>query len=104
MQVLVNSDNHIDASLDLVTNVRSRVEQKIHRFEDHLTRIEVHLNDENAHKSGAQDKRCLVEARMKGRDPISVTHHADTLHKAIDGAVDKLSTVLDRTISKARIA
>ena len=104
MQVLVNSDNHIEASLALMTDVRSRVKHKMRRFEDHLTRIEVHLNDENGHKHGAQDKRCQVEARLKGRDPVSVTHNADTLHLAIDGAVDKLSTVLERNISKARIS
>ncbi|WP_339510684.1 HPF/RaiA family ribosome-associated protein [Pseudomonas sp. RL_15y_Pfl2_60] len=104
MQVLVNSDKHIEASLDLVTNVRSRVEHKIKRFEDHLTRIEAHLSDENAHKSGTQDKRCQIEARMKGRDPISVTHNAESLHQAIDGAIDKLSTVLDRNVRKTRVA
>ncbi|MDP2745562.1 HPF/RaiA family ribosome-associated protein [Pseudomonas sp.] len=103
MQVLVNSDNHIEASQEFITNVGTRVGDKIKRFEDHLTRVEVHLRDENAHKAGGNDKRCLIEARPKGRDPISVSHNADHLEQAIEGAINKLTTVLERDISKTRV-
>lgn len=102
MQVLVSSDHHIEASHDFMTSIGKRVEEKIKRFEDHLTRVEVHLSDEHVHKGGAQDKRCLIEARQKGRDPLSVSHHADHLEKAIEGAISKLSTVLERDISRTR--
>ena len=34
MQVLVNSDNHIEASLDFMTAIGKRVEDKIKRFEE----------------------------------------------------------------------
>ncbi len=104
MQVLVNSDNHIGASQDFMSSISKRVTDKIKRFDDHLTRVEVHLRDENAHKAGSHDKRCLIEARPKGREPISVSHHADHLEKAIDGALDKLGTVLEKDISKHRIS
>lgn len=103
MQILVNSDNHIETSLTQMTEIREHIGQKMQRFEDHLTRIEIHLSDENSHKGGTLDKRCQIEARPKGRDPISVSHNADTLNQAIDGSLDKLATVLERTISKARI-
>jgi ribosome-associated translation inhibitor RaiA len=85
-----------------MTTIGKRVEDRIKRFEEHLTRVEVHLSDENAHKGGTLDKRCLIEARQKGRDPISVSHNADHLEKAIEGAIHKLSTVLERDISKTR--
>lgn len=104
MQILVNSDNHIEASQAFMASISKRVEEKIKRFDDHLTRVEVHLRDENAHKAGSHDKRCLIEARPKGREPISVSHNADHLEKAIEGALSKLGTVLERDISKNRIS
>lgn len=102
MQVLVRSDHHIEASLDFMTTIGKRVEEKIKRFEDHLTRVEVHLSDEHAHKGGTLDKRCLIEARSKGRDPLLVSHNAEHLEKAIEGAISKLGTALERDLSKIR--
>lgn len=100
MQVLVNSGKHVDTSMAFKTDIRSRVRDKLQRYEEHLTRIEIHLSDENALKSGPQDKRCKVEARMKGRDPMSVSCDACELQQAIDGAMNKLTSVLDRNLDK----
>lgn len=100
MQVLVNSGKHVTSSMDFRDGIGSRIRDKLQRYEDHLTRIEIHLSDENALKSGPQDKRCKVEARMKGRDPLTVSHDASELQQAIDGAVNKLTNALDRTIGK----
>lgn len=66
MQVLVNSGKHVTSSMDFKDDIRSRIRDKLQRYEDHLTRIEIHLSDENALKSGPQDKRCKVEARDEG--------------------------------------
>ncbi|HLD66669.1 MAG TPA: HPF/RaiA family ribosome-associated protein [Pseudomonas sp.] len=104
MQILVNSDNHIGGSEALSLKVRTLIEHKLQRFDEHLTRIEIHLNDEHAHKNGGQDKRCQAEARIKGRDPISVSHNADSVQLAYEGAVEKLAHALERIIGKAREA
>lgn len=102
MQVMVNSDNHIHGSAALADKVRGRVLLRLRRFEDHLTRIELHFNDENGHKGGGLDKRCQAEARLKGRDPLSVSHNGDNLEQALEGAMDKLGTVLERNLSRQR--
>ena len=39
---------------------------KLSRFNDKITRLEVHLTDENGSKEGLNDKRCLLEAHMDG--------------------------------------
>jgi len=62
----------------------------------------VHLSDENADKSGEHDKRCLMEARLEGRQPIAVTHRAATLDQAIDGAADKLTQMIESTLGRLR--
>ena len=59
MHVQVNS-HHIPGSVELHEWVGSTVEERLERFDDFLTRIEVHVSDENAQKAGADDKRCQI--------------------------------------------
>ena len=102
MQIQVNSDNHIQGSIRLEEWVKTTVQSTLERYEEDLTRIEVHLRDENGDKTGPQDKRCQMEARPKGHQPISVTHKADTLEQAVDGAATKLDHALEHLFGKLR--
>ena len=67
-----------------------------------LTRVEVHLSDENGGKSGPKDKRCKMEARPKGHQPILVSHDADSLTQAVEGAAQKLEHALEHLFGKLR--
>lgn len=100
MQILVNSNNSTDASSRLEERVKASVESELERFEDRLTRVEVHLSDENGPKSGPQNKRCQMEARVKSHEPVSVTHKAESFDLAIDGAATKLNHALAHTFGK----
>ena len=102
MQIQVNSDNHIQSSQRLEEWVRTTIESTLERYEEDLTRVEVHLSDENGDKPGPHDLRCQLEARPKGHQPISVTHKADSLEQAIDGAAEKLEHKLDHLFGKLR--
>ena len=102
MQIQVHSDNHIEGSARLADWVSASVASRLDRFDDELTRVVVHLNDENGDKAGAHDKRCQIEARPKGLQPISVTHKAESLELALDGAVDKLNNALVHQFGKLR--
>jgi ribosome-associated translation inhibitor RaiA len=102
MQIQVHSDNHIQSSLRMEEWVRSTVESTLERYEEDLTRVVVHLRDENGGKSGPDDMRCQLEARPKGHQPISVTHKADTLEQALDGATIKLESALEHMFGKLR--
>jgi len=102
MQIQVNSDNHIQGNIRLEQWVRSTVESTLERYDDSLTRIEVHLRDENGDKPGPHDKRCQMEARPKGHQPISVTHKAANLEQAIEGAAQKLNNALEHLYGKLR--
>ena len=102
MQIQVNSDNHIQSSIRLEEWVRSTIESTLERYEEDLTRVVVHLRDENGGKSGPDDMRCQLEARPKGHQPVSVTHKADTLEQAIDGATVKLESALEHMFGKLR--
>lgn len=77
------------------------VESALSRFSDHITRVEVHLSDENSDKKGGtRDMRCMMEARLEGRQPIAVSHQAATLDLAVDGAAGKLTRLIESTVEK----
>ncbi len=90
MNIQVNTDHNIDGSEELNTYISNRLKEDFVRFNNAITRIEVHIKDENANKSGDNDKRCLLEARIANRQPLVVSHEAETVHQAFDGASDKL--------------
>ncbi|MDE1196214.1 MAG: HPF/RaiA family ribosome-associated protein [Pseudomonas sp.] len=102
MQIQVNSDNHIESSIRLEEWVRTTVESTLDRYEEDLTRVEVHIRDENGDKPGPHDIRCQMEARPKGHQPISVTHKADSLDQAVEGAAVKLDHALEHLFGKLR--
>lgn len=102
MQLQVHSDNHIDGSARLAGWVRATVASKFERYDEELTRVVIHLNDENGNKAGANDKRCQIEARARGRQPVSVTYKAESLEYALDGAMEKLGRALAHQLGKQR--
>jgi hypothetical protein len=71
------------------------------RFADQITRLEVHLSDENStSKSGVIDKRCMLEARLAGREPTSVSDQALTIEQAVTGAAHKMVSLLESELGK----
>jgi hypothetical protein len=80
--------------------VSATVKQALTRFSAHITRVEVHLSDENGAKSGQKDHRCMLEARLEGRQPMAVTDHAATVEQAVLGASQKLAHMLDSAFGK----
>jgi ribosome-associated translation inhibitor RaiA len=102
MQIQVNADHTVRGSERLTAHVGAVVEGALSHFSAQITRVEVHLSDENGPKSGQDDKRCMMEARIEGRHPIAVTHHAASLDQAIEGAADKLARSIEHTIGRLR--
>ena len=102
MQVQVNTDDHIDGSDSLAQWITTEARTRLSRFQDQVTRLEVFLADVDAGKSGANDKRCRVEARIAGRQPITVTEDADKTATAFLGAVDKLTRALDTDLGRLK--
>jgi ribosome-associated translation inhibitor RaiA len=100
MQININTDSTIEGRAGLNEHVQTVVDSAIHRFREHITRVEVHLSDNNSQKSADGDNRCLMEARVTGYQAIAVSDHAATLHQAISGAADKLKRAIDNALGK----
>jgi ribosomal subunit interface protein len=101
MLVSVTTDNNIDGSDKMRDYVEGLVEDVLGRFRDRITRVQVHLTDENGRaKSADNDKRCTMEARISGLKPIAVSEQAASLDQAISAAVGTLQKSLDRTFGR----
>jgi hypothetical protein len=95
MRIQVNSDKNITVDTRVSSFVKAEVNRKLEHFSDRLTRVEVHLSDENGPKRGTTDKRCIVEARPAGVQPLAVTMSAARVDTAVRGAMSKLRRALE---------
>ncbi|TVP89426.1 MAG: hypothetical protein EA348_08150 [Pseudomonadaceae bacterium] len=101
MQIQVNTDRNIEGSTALTQQAEEIVTRILARFSDQITRVELHLRDENsASRESRNDKRCLLEARVSGQQPISVTDNADTVEQAITGAARKAVSALTTSLGR----
>lgn len=100
MIIQFNTDHTIHSRAPLTAEVEASVRSAMSHYHDRISRVEVHLSDENGGKAGGNDIRCVMEARPAGHPPVAVTHHADNLVEAVDGAAVKLKAALDHTLGR----
>ena len=100
MQIQISTDNNIEGREKLADHVKGVVEAALGRFRERISRVEVHLSDENGRKNGQDDMRCMMEARLDGHQPTAVTHQAANLDQAINGAADKLQRSIESTLGR----
>ena len=100
MKVQVNTDENIEGREAMVADVEAVVATMLAQFAEHLTRVEVHISDENAGKSGQRDKRCLIEARPSHQKPVSVMHAGASVDDACHGALKKMRSLLESRFGK----
>jgi len=100
MQGQVNTSNGIENKDTLERWASDYLNDSLERFRQDITRVEVQLRDTSSGKKGGEDKRCTLEARIAGRDPVAATHHAPTQDEAFRGATQRLIHVLEHTLGK----
>lgn len=101
MEILINTSNAVDGTGGFADAMEATARSRLSRFADRLTRVELHFSDSSAQREVGNDKRCAVEARLAGGDPITVTDEAATLDSAATGALSKMATALERHIGKS---
>lgn len=98
MQIQINFGD-VQSSATLNERVNSELESTLKLFKDRITRVEVHLRDDNGPKSGV-DKRCLLEARLAGLDPLAVESRGSDLYAAITDAAKKLERAIRHKVER----
>lgn len=104
MQIQLNTDDHVQGTDSLAEWTERELKDKLARFRDQVTRVEVHFSDVNATRVSDVDKRCKLEARLAGRQPLAVSHDAGKIADALQGAAAKLVRALDTSLGRARDA
>ncbi|MCP3915300.1 MAG: HPF/RaiA family ribosome-associated protein [bacterium] len=98
MQIQINAPH--ESLSDAVTEwIETSVNKALAPRAEQLTRVEVHLQDQNAQKGGI-DKRCLIEARPRGMDPLVAEHVDVGIREACRGALDKIQRVLEKRFGR----
>jgi hypothetical protein len=89
MQININTDKTIERHQGLDDHVASVVNAAVGRFGEQITRVEVHLSDDNSQKSADGGNRCLLEARDSSLGRL----HDKQLHKTptLDEQTDEIS-------------
>lgn len=102
MTIQLNADKSLTIHESFGEKLKEMLTAGLTRFSEHITRLEVHLSDENGGKDGQNDKRCTLEARLEGKQPIAVTADAHTHEQSVKAAMDKLKNSLDTIIGRLR--
>lgn len=102
MQIQFNTGKNVIVSEGLIASSTSLISAELSRYSHKITRVEVHLSDEDGNKDGFNDKRCIVEARLAGMNPIAVTNEANSHEQAFFGAIDKMKTSLEKISERSK--
>ncbi len=100
MQIQVSTDNFIHGDERVIEVAEDAVNSDLGHLEDRLTRVEVHLKDQNAEKHGPDHIRCTMEARPRGLGPMAAHHDAPDIPAALKGAAKKLRARLTSEFGK----
>ena len=94
MIIQFETAHNIKANEELKAPLIAILSERLSTFNDKITRLEVHLSDENGTKESNNDKRCLLEAHIEGMQHTVVKNHANSYELAVEGAADKLNETL----------
>lgn len=100
MTIQFNTDKTVKWDARHDEHFSALITKEMKRHSAHITRIEVHLKDENGAKEGFMDIKCVMEARLEGQKPIAITAQGDSEERAILNGIDKLSSAVNRILDR----
>lgn len=100
MQIQINTGHNIEGSETLSAHISEIVEHALTYHSEHITRVEVHLSDENGPDGELNVIRCGMEARLEHHQPLTVSCEAESVHQAVDDAAEKLDHLVAHTLGK----
>ena len=102
MQIQVSAGG-IDGREELPAHVETEVRAALGWFGRRITRVDrAPARRERTTRGVHDDKRCVMEARLRHRQPVAVTHQAASESYAVGGAADKLKNLIERIVGRLR--
>jgi hypothetical protein len=89
----------IETSGDRVAQLEDQIRQRMARFEDRITDVEVYVSDVNGSKGGS-DLKSTMEVRLNGVQPIAVVDNGPSVDRAVINAAKKAVRALDHQLGK----
>jgi hypothetical protein len=102
VQVLVHTYHTGGDYEALSARIGGALSGALKHFSARITRVEVHVGDENGSRRGPRDKRCMMEARLEGHQPVAFTHHAETIASAVHGAAHGLARAISGVLGRSK--
>jgi ribosomal subunit interface protein len=90
----------IDHSEALTNYIREQVTHGLRHHPEKFTRVEVHLHDDHAGRNGPDDKRCVMEVRPSGFDPLVVEDAGDDWYKVVNAVSKKLERAIHHFVDR----
>ncbi|MDD9920703.1 MAG: HPF/RaiA family ribosome-associated protein [Boseongicola sp.] len=100
MEIHTSTDNTINGDLRVAEVAELAVKNDLGHMDDWLTRVDVHLKDQNGSKKGPANIRCTIEARPRGLAPMAAHADATDISAALKAAAVKLRARLQSEHSK----
>ena len=100
MYIQIHTDNQVASDHDRDDRLEEQIRQRLARFENRITDVEVHVSDVNGPRGGAADLRATLEARLNGVPPVAVADHGSSVDRAILGAAKKAARALDHQLGR----
>jgi predicted component of type VI protein secretion system len=98
--IQIHADNQVESDAGRNARLEEQIRQRMARFEDRITDVEVHVSDVNGSKGGHGDLRCTLEARVNGIPPVAVAEEGTSVDRAVIGAAKKAVRALDHQLGK----
>lgn len=90
----------IEVTPDMREHIQMRLRLALSRFGSKIGRLDVHLSDENGPRGGVAE-RCLLVARLGGRNLVVARTHEDIL-AAVNDASARLADAASRALARER--
>ena len=100
MFIQIHADNQIESDVERNARLEEQIRQRLARFEERITDVEVHVSDVNGSKGGHGDLRATLEARINGIPPIAVADEGTSFDRAVMGAAKKAIRALDHQLGR----
>ena len=98
--IQIYADNQVESDAERNLRLEEQVRQRLARFQDRITDVEVHVSDLNGSKGGHGDLRATLEARVNGIPPIAVAEEGTNVDRAVIGAAKKAVRALDHQLGR----
>jgi hypothetical protein len=98
--IQIRAGNQVPSDGDRDSRLEDQIRQRLARFEDRITDVEVHVGDAGGARGGNGDLRCTLEARVNGIQPIAVAEEGADVDRAVIGAARKAVRALDHQLGR----